>query len=133
MQETRKSTNLSRNASHLSMSERHLGLTPQPLSPFRSPQVMVQFVPCQIFGLVSTPARVQHSLQGRRIARAGFDNMWCVFTPLLRNEELKRATEHCDRSTMHLSLSTYLIAVGCRTALAGEFCLVIPPTHLFCV
>lgn len=64
----------------------------------------IQFSPGHglVCGPVNTPTRVQHSLQGRCLARAGLDNMWYIFTPLLQNEELERAPEHCDSSTMRL-------------------------------
>lgn len=58
--------------------------------------------PVKLCGPVNTPTRVQHRLQGRCLARAGLHNMWYIFTPLLQNEELERAPEHCDSSTMHL-------------------------------
>lgn len=44
-----------------------------PLFPFSSSQVTVWFV--KLCGPVNTPTRVQHSLQGRCLARAGLDNV----------------------------------------------------------
>lgn len=46
------------------------------------------------------------------IARAGLDNRLHVFTPLVLNKELARATEHCDSSTTHLSLLTLSLRVA---------------------
>lgn len=46
------------------------------------------------------------------IARAGLDNRLHVFTPLVLNKELARATEHCDSSTTPLSLLTLSLRVA---------------------
>lgn len=72
------------------------------LSYLVSPRSWFSLCPVKLFGPINTPAGVQHSLQGRCKARAGLDKMWYVFTPLLCGDELKRSTEHCDHSTMHL-------------------------------
>lgn len=87
------------------MSEGHLGLDctapfPAQLAPGHGPVHALS----NFLSLSTHLLRVQRCLQGRHIARAGLDNMWYVFTPLLRHEELERATERCDSSTVRLSL-----------------------------
>lgn len=95
----------------------------------------IQFSPGHglVCGPVNTPTRVQHSLQGRCLARAGLDNMWYIFTPLLQNEELERAPEHCDSSTMRLFPLAWKHSFHCGLQhCSGWSVLPCDFSHLFC-